>query len=262
MYIPGPVSASGGPFGIALMDRKGEVKTLNLPPGPYSSPRVSPDGTRIAFGIDDGKEAIIYTYELSGGTGMKKVTRGGKNQFPVWLDAKRIAFQSDRDGAPAIFWQPVDGGDAVPLMKPQPGESHAPESWSRRPTGFCSASRRDPTCRCGHTRYRIERRRRSARFTHPVPPARCFRRMDDGWHSPIRNGARRRSTSSHSRLQASSMSFQRKGPTFRMQSCGHRTEGNCFTTQGTADSRQSLSPRSRGSASAVPWRCRDRRRSF
>ena len=130
IYIPGPVSASGGRFGIALMDRKGEVKTLNLAPGPYSSPRVSPDGTRVAFGSDDGKEAIIYTYELSGETGMKRVTFGGKNQFPVWLDAKRIAFQSDRDGTAAIFWQPVDGGDAVPLIKPQPGESYAPESWS------------------------------------------------------------------------------------------------------------------------------------
>ena len=34
---------------------------------------------------DDGKEAIIYTYELSGATAMKRVTFGGKNQFPVWF---------------------------------------------------------------------------------------------------------------------------------------------------------------------------------
>ena len=53
---------------LALTDRKGEVERLKLPPGPYVAPRVSPDGTRIAFGTDDGKEAIVWIYDLSGTT--------------------------------------------------------------------------------------------------------------------------------------------------------------------------------------------------
>jgi Tol biopolymer transport system component len=87
---------------------------------------VSPDGTRIAFGIDDGKEAIIYTYELSGRTGMQRVTFGGNNRFPIWSrDSMRLAFQSDRDGS--IFWQSAVAGTAERLTKPEQGESHASE---------------------------------------------------------------------------------------------------------------------------------------
>ena len=60
-YIPGPVTAL---FQMTLADRKGGDDLLNLPPGNYFTPRFSPDGKRIAFGIDDGKEAVVYTYEL------------------------------------------------------------------------------------------------------------------------------------------------------------------------------------------------------
>jgi len=138
VYIPGPVSAASGQWDIGLTDRKGGVEPLKLPPAPYSSPRVSPDGTRIAFGIDDGKEAIIYIYNLSGTSAMQRVTFGGNNRFPIWsADGKRVAFQSDRDGDLAIFWQPAVGtGTAARLTKPDQSESHAPESWSPKGDTF------------------------------------------------------------------------------------------------------------------------------
>jgi hypothetical protein len=136
IYIPG--FASGPEWGqqeIVVTDRKGAIERLHLPPGPYRGIRASPDGTRIAFGTDDGKEAIIYTYDLSDAGPMQRLTFGGNNRFPVWTsDSKRVAFQSDRDGDLAIFWQPADGkGTAERLTKPDQGASHAPESWS--PTG-------------------------------------------------------------------------------------------------------------------------------
>jgi serine/threonine-protein kinase len=129
MYIPGSVSAQ---WDVALTDRKGGVQPLKLPPGPYEVPRVSPDGTRITFGTDDGKEAIVWVYRLSCEGAMQRVTFGGNNRFPVWSsDGKRVAFQSDRDGEQAIYWQLADGtGAAEPLTNAEPGESHEPESWS------------------------------------------------------------------------------------------------------------------------------------
>ena len=67
LYIPGPGSSTVSPqLDIALIDRKGGVLPLNLPAGPYQYPRVSPDGGRIAFGTDNGKEAIVWIYDLSG----------------------------------------------------------------------------------------------------------------------------------------------------------------------------------------------------
>ena len=41
-----------------------------------------------------------------------------------------MVFQSDRDGAPGIFRQPVDGGPAERLTRPEPGTVHVPEAWS------------------------------------------------------------------------------------------------------------------------------------
>jgi Tol biopolymer transport system component len=86
----------------------------------------------VAFGTDDGKEAIIYVHDLSGGTSMRRLTRDGNNRYPAWThDGRRIAFQSDRRGAPAVFWQLADGtGPADALTTPADGEAHAPESWS------------------------------------------------------------------------------------------------------------------------------------
>jgi hypothetical protein len=137
IYIAAPASASSVQMDLGLIDRNGLVEPLKLPPGPYSSLRVSPDGTRIAVGTDDGKEAIIYIYDLSGTSAMQRVTFGGNNRFPIWSgDGRRLAFQSDRDGDLAIFWQSAVGGTAARLTKPQQGESHAPESWRRKADTF------------------------------------------------------------------------------------------------------------------------------
>jgi eukaryotic-like serine/threonine-protein kinase len=134
VYIPGPASASNqfAAAEIALTDRKGGIERLKLPPGPYLFPRASPDGTRIAFEMDDRKQAAVWVYDLSGASSMRRLTFGGNNRFPIWTsDSKRVAFQSDREGDRAVFWQPADGtGKAERLTTPEPGESHAPESWA------------------------------------------------------------------------------------------------------------------------------------
>ena len=49
VYVPGPAIAAGALLDIALMDRRGAVDTLKLPFAPYAMPRVSPDGSRVAF---------------------------------------------------------------------------------------------------------------------------------------------------------------------------------------------------------------------
>ena len=129
--MPGPVSSSG-PVHLAFFDRKGTLEPLKLPPGPYEHPRVSPDGKRIAFGSDEGKDANVYIYEMSGASAMRRLTFGGRNKFPIWTgDGARVTFQSDREGDQGIFWQPADGtGTPERLTKPGQGASHVAESWS------------------------------------------------------------------------------------------------------------------------------------
>ena len=101
MYVPGPVSTTGGQLSVGLFDRKGGSDLLKIQPGAYQLPRMSPDGKRIAFGSDDGKEASIWIYELSGTSSAQRLTFEGQghNRFPVWsADGQRVAFQSDREG--------------------------------------------------------------------------------------------------------------------------------------------------------------------
>jgi Tol biopolymer transport system component len=133
VYVPGPVSGSFAPGDLALIDRTGGVEKLKAPSGAYAVPRVSPDGKRVALGIDDAKGANIWIYDLSTASSIRQLTFGGRNRFPVWTaDSQRVAFQSDREGDPGIFWQRADGSDAAQrLTKPDRGVSHIPESWSR-----------------------------------------------------------------------------------------------------------------------------------
>jgi serine/threonine-protein kinase len=129
-YIPGPVSVSQG--SLALIDRKGSVELLKLPPGSYGYPRVSRDGKRVAYETYDGKEAIVWVWDLGGATAPRRLTFQGANRYPIWsANGERVAFQSDREGDLAIFWQRADGtGTAERLAKPEKGVEHIQDSFS------------------------------------------------------------------------------------------------------------------------------------
>ncbi len=135
VYVPGPATTSTRQQArLVVVDEKGHNDVLKLPLGQYESPRVAPDGKRIAFGTDDGKEANIWVYDLDGVSSPRRLTFAGKNRFPIWsADGRHVAFQSDREGDLAVFWQPADvSGAAERLTKPEPGMAHVPESWSHR----------------------------------------------------------------------------------------------------------------------------------
>ena len=89
---------------LAFIDRKGAVEPLKLPPDDYESPRISPDGTQIAYATDDGQEATVWISPLSGTGSARPLTFGGKNRLPIWsADGQHVAFQSDREGDLGIF---------------------------------------------------------------------------------------------------------------------------------------------------------------
>jgi eukaryotic-like serine/threonine-protein kinase len=129
VYVPGPVSAAQ--TSLLLSDRQGASEALKLPPGLYMYPRVSPDGRYVAFETADRKEVQVAIFELSGASAVRRLTFGGNNRYPTWsADGHHVAFQSDREGAPAVFRESADGGVAERLTTAEPGTSHVPESWS------------------------------------------------------------------------------------------------------------------------------------
>jgi serine/threonine-protein kinase len=131
IYVRGRAT-SGAQLILTMFDRTGNVEPLKLPPGAYATPRISPDGKSLAYATDDGKEADIWIYPLSGTSSARRLTFGGKNRLPVWsTNSERVAYQSDREKDLAVFWQRADGaGTAERLTKPEPGTSHEPEAWS------------------------------------------------------------------------------------------------------------------------------------
>ena len=134
VFAPGPVSPTSEPPGLAVVDRAGNVTPLKMAPGFYERPRVSPDGTQLALGSEDSTGATIWIQDLSRDTSMRPLTfQGeGRNRFPVWSpDGAYVAFQSDREGTPAIFRQRSDGSTkAERLTTPDKDSAHLPESWS------------------------------------------------------------------------------------------------------------------------------------
>ena len=134
-YVPGPADRGDGAASrlqMATLDRNGTLQSVAIPPGPYEHPRVSPDGTRLVFGSDDGKDAIVWVYDFGGTTSVRRLTHAGRNRFPIWsADGARVLFQSNRDGDLAIFQQRADGaGSAERLTRPERGTEHIPESSS------------------------------------------------------------------------------------------------------------------------------------
>lgn len=134
-YIPGPVVAgSASNEVLALVDRSGAVERLKLAPAGYAFPRVSRDGKRVAYQIDEGKESAVWTWELSGQTAPRRLTLpgAGLNRYPIWsADGERVTFQSSRDGDPGIWWQRADGSaPAERLTRAEGGAAQIPDSWS------------------------------------------------------------------------------------------------------------------------------------
>jgi serine/threonine-protein kinase len=131
VFLPGP-TGNQTVRRLAIGDRAGNITGLPVPPAAYSHARVSPDGTRAALGVDDGKQASVLIYALDGTGAVQRLATEGRNRFPVWSpDGRWIAFQSDRGGDLGIFRQHADGsGVAERLTTPAAGEEHVPESWS------------------------------------------------------------------------------------------------------------------------------------
>ena len=117
---------------LALADRNGGLERLDVPPGRYLSPRLSPDGNRLAVQSSEAEGSVIWTYDLAGDSAIQRLTLEGNNYHPVWTpDGERITFASDRDGTGGIYWKQADGGGvAERLTTAEEGAMHWPKEWS------------------------------------------------------------------------------------------------------------------------------------
>jgi serine/threonine protein kinase len=90
-----------------------KVETKSLTPGSliYETPRISPDGTQIAFSRGDGKILNIFIMPIKGGIPKQITFLDSLNLFPTWSsDGKEIAFCSDEGGRFKVWIVGAQGG--------------------------------------------------------------------------------------------------------------------------------------------------------
>jgi serine/threonine-protein kinase len=112
---------------LVWVDRQAHLEPLALPDQAIEEPRLSPDGTRVAFGIR-GKSNDIWIHDFTTGA-LTRVTHHGDNFAPIWTpDGTRMTFSSNRNGPCHIFSRDLDGGNVVELV----GGDYdlVPGSWS------------------------------------------------------------------------------------------------------------------------------------
>lgn len=111
VYVPGGTAGAAG--SLLWVDRKGREEPLSAPVRPYTYPRISPDGTRVAVDIRD-QESDIWTWDLARHTLTRLTFDPAEDTFPVWsTDGRRVIFSSSRSGVSNLFSQAADGTGVV-----------------------------------------------------------------------------------------------------------------------------------------------------
>jgi serine/threonine-protein kinase len=140
VYLPGGLRSTAR--SLVWVNREGEAEPLDLPPGPYEFPRLSPDGRQVVVRLG-ALQSSLWIYDLIDKT-FNRLTFEGNDNWPLWTpDGKRVVYASNRAEPYDLYWIPVDGSGKEELLLAKP-EIQVPHSFS--PDGKILAhSNLDPT---------------------------------------------------------------------------------------------------------------------
>ena len=116
---------------VEWLDRTGRTTPIALPPGDYTSPRVSPDGTQLAIQIREAAaDNRVGVFDLRRGS-LTVFPIPGHSIRPVWgPDSRQIAFRSDRGTSEAAFLVAKIDGSGTRVLTTGPITLSFPGSWS------------------------------------------------------------------------------------------------------------------------------------
>lgn len=115
---------------LAWVNRDGSVTPFPQPRAPFMTPRLSPDGHRVAVVIaaEDGGQDI-WVYDAGRSTRTRLTFDGAPGMFandPVWTpDGRRITYGSTEQ----LFWVTADGSGKPERLATSP-TAQSPHSWS------------------------------------------------------------------------------------------------------------------------------------
>ena len=119
---------------LVRVDRSGRHSPFPAPADVYQSPRLSPDGRRIAVVVRPGViTRDIRVLDASKADRVLMTLSGGDNQSPAWMgDSRRLTFGSNRDGPQKIYVANVSqrARDPRPLFSIDVSAPRNPASWA------------------------------------------------------------------------------------------------------------------------------------
>ena len=99
---------SGGTLGLSTLqwlDSAGKTEALGLEGARYNNPRLSPDGTRLAYIVTQGSNSDLWIYDWQRSI-KTKLTNGRVTNYPVLSpDGRFVVFGS----VGGLFWTRADG---------------------------------------------------------------------------------------------------------------------------------------------------------
>ena len=126
VYLSG---LSGSRSTLTWVDRNGRREPLAADPLAYSSPRVSPDGTRVAVEIAGRDGVDIHIYDLARKVLTPLTSSPSHGRYPLWTpDSQRVVFYSDAGGG-GLYSVAADG-TGPPQRLTTSAAFQTPYSWA------------------------------------------------------------------------------------------------------------------------------------
>ena len=135
VYLQGVNTTATSGRTLVWVDFEGKIEELDAPPRIYLFPKISPDGTRVAFAIVDPEigNIDIWVLDLERKTLARLTTDEGINIQLIWTpNSKKIVFCTNRDSRyGSIYWRAADGTGKDEQLFSMPNLTVFPYSWSK-----------------------------------------------------------------------------------------------------------------------------------
>ena len=131
VYVPGIMDVAMPQRTLVWVDREGKEEPLSAPPNLYISPRISPDGKRLALASLIGGNVDIWIWDFVRETMTRLTFDEANDLFPLWTpDGQRIVFASNREQPMSVYWKAADGTGKVERISSVTDRQNIPASWS------------------------------------------------------------------------------------------------------------------------------------
>ena len=111
---------------LAWRSRLGQRTSHLTPPGDVATPRISPDGQRVAFARTEGNNADICIADLRRATTNRLTFDTAMERWPIWSpDGKTITYSSGAYGSLDLYRRASDGSGAAERLTTHPSNQHA-----------------------------------------------------------------------------------------------------------------------------------------